>query len=117
MNGLDLKSVFPQGECGFNMLSGRCIVKGKGVPKDPAQAVVWIRKAAEQGNTEAQSSCPNMYYTGGGVTKDFDRALAWLGKAAEQGDPDAQGNMGLLLASKTQFVKAYMWWIIAAGNG
>lgn len=96
---------------------GEMYRNGKGVPKDPAQAVVWIRKAAEQGNRDAENSLSSMYFTGEGITKDVDQALVWLEKAAAQGDADAQNNMGLILASKGELTKAYMWWIISAGNG
>ncbi|OQY50490.1 MAG: hypothetical protein B6247_21430 [Candidatus Parabeggiatoa sp. nov. 2] len=63
---------------------------GKGVIEDNQQAVNWYRKAAEQGNANAQYHLSRMYATGEGVTKDNQEASNWLSKAAELGQTDAQ---------------------------
>ena len=63
---------------------------GKGVTKDPKQAVYWYRKAAEQGLATAQYNLALCYNEGEGVTKDPKQAAYWFRKAAEQGDADAQ---------------------------
>ena len=43
---------------------------GEGVEKDHEEAVVWYRKAAEQGVSEAQNSLAHAYRNGEGVTQD-----------------------------------------------
>lgn len=59
--------------------------EGQGVPKDEAQAVVWYRRAAEQGHASAQFSLGLMYAEGRGVAKDLVQAFMWYGLAAAGG--------------------------------
>jgi hypothetical protein len=67
---------------------------GQGVKKDEAVAVVWYRKAAEQGYALAQCILGVMYEYGQGVEKDEAEAVTWYRKAAEQGDAWAQNELG-----------------------
>ena len=69
---------------------------GEGVPKNASAAVQWYRKAAEQGNAEAQFSLASMYEEGRGVVKDSTLAVQWYRKAAEQGDTTAQKSLDRL---------------------
>ncbi len=55
-----------------------------------------IRKAAEQGLTDAQYNLGVMYDKGKGVTRNYAQAVAWYRKAAEQGIDRAQYNLGLM---------------------
>jgi len=66
---------------------------GFGVTKDYAQALEWLRKAAEQGNASGQQHLGWMYLNGLGVAKDDTQALKWLRKAADQGDVEAKKNV------------------------
>jgi len=50
---------------------------------DQVEAVKWYRKAAEQGDADAQFNLGVRYDAGQGVQQDM--AAAWLRKAAEQG--------------------------------
>ena len=52
--------------------------------KDYARAVQSFRKAAEDGNADAQFNLGVMYSKGRGVEQDFARAAHWYRKAAEQ---------------------------------
>ena len=54
--------------------SGSCHATGEGVPKDAAEAVRWVRLAAEQGYATAQSNLGLMYATGEGVPEDAAEA-------------------------------------------
>jgi len=67
---------------------------GKGVLKDYAEAVKWIRKAAEQGHAHAQYSLGYAYDKGKGVLKDYAEAVKWFRRAAEQGNVGAQYTLG-----------------------
>ena len=58
---------------------------GKGVPQDDAQAALWYRKAAEQGDAGAQFFLGSLYLDGHGVPQDDAQGEAWLHKADEQG--------------------------------
>ena len=62
---------------------------------DDAQAAYWWRKAAEQGNADAQNNLGTAYSDGRGVPQDFSQAAVWWRKAADQGDANAQYNLGV----------------------
>ncbi|MCL2725942.1 MAG: SEL1-like repeat protein [Polyangiaceae bacterium] len=53
----------------------------------------WWRKAAEQGDAEAQAALGFMYSEGRGVAKDEAEAVKWWRKAAEQGYEEAQSAL------------------------
>ncbi len=70
--------------------------KGKGVPKDDAEAVKWYRLAAAQGLARAQFNLGTMYDNGNGVPEDNVQAYAWLNLAAAQGHKGASKNKGII---------------------
>ena len=53
-------------------------------------SVTDIRKAAEQGNADAQFNLGLMYFEGEEVSQDDAEAVEWWRKAAEQGLAAAQ---------------------------
>ncbi len=63
------------------------------MPQDDQQAVAWFRKAAEQGQADAQHNLGVMYEKGRGVPQDDREAVAWYRKAAEQGYAGAQKKL------------------------
>ena len=94
---------------------------GTGVPQDYALALLWYRKAADQGYADAQTRLGTMYNYGQGVTQDYGQAAAWYRKAAEQGNPQAQAYLGLLYDKgqgvPQDYVQAHMWLNLAAVGG
>ena len=67
------------------------------------QAVFWFRKAAEQGDADAQDALGNLYYDGHGPLSmhvfmhgRYAQAALWYRKAAEQGDTDAEYSLGMM---------------------
>ena len=54
----------------------------------------WFRKAAEQGDADAQFNLGLAYANGQGVRQDYAEAVQRYRKAAEQGYADAQINLG-----------------------
>jgi TPR repeat protein len=64
------------------------------VPKDPAEAVKWYRKAAEQGDAHGQNLLAGCYVDGIGVSKDPAEAVKWYRKSAEQNFTDSQFSLG-----------------------
>ena len=50
-----------------------------------AEAVKWYRKAADQGNANAQNNLGNMYWFGNGVVKDELEAYKWFLLSGAQG--------------------------------
>jgi len=67
---------------------------GIGTPQNYTEAVKWYRKAAEQGEANAQSDLGIMYHHGNGVPQNYAEALKWVRKAAEQGDAEASFELG-----------------------
>lgn len=62
-----------------------------------------IKKAAADGDADAQYALGYMYYYGKDVTKDQQAAAFWIGKAAAQGQPQAVKAQQLLsFSSQTQ---------------
>ena len=95
------------------------------------QAVYWFRKAAEQGDADAQYVLGNIYYYGhgplsmklimGGHNSQVAQAALWYRKAAEQGDADAQNALGDLYDSDQgglqDYEQAAVWYRKAAEQG
>ena len=87
--------------------------------EDYANAVMSFKKAAEQGNAEAQFSLGNMYVEGHGVPQDDQQAVSWFRMAAEQGFAPAQVNLGVMHTQgqgvEQDLVEAHKWFNIAGG--
>ena len=90
---------------------------------DFAQAMVWLRRAAEGGHLQAQTDLGGIYLEGGkgGVQPDGKQAYEWFSRAAAQGSNEALYYMGLILYNgrdmpedKTQ---AMLLWSKAANAG
>jgi len=77
-----------------------CMIQaGEGVSSDPAKALPWYTKAAEQGLKPAQYSLGLAYEKGLGTQRDLAQALVWYGKAAEHGDAKAAAGYRRLQAA------------------
>lgn len=70
--------------------------KGRGVPRDDAEAHRWYRRAASQDHQRAQYNLGIMYAKGQGVSRDYVKAANWYRKAARLGYAKAQYNLGLM---------------------
>jgi len=69
---------------------------GWGGSRDPAEAMVWYRKAADQGLPIAQHFLGLAYANGEGVRPDDAEAARWFSRAAAQGFLQSQYMLGLL---------------------
>jgi len=80
-----------------------------------------LRKAADQGNADAQTRLGLMYYRGRGVPQDYAEALRWSRKAADQGDAVAQFNLGFMYSKGRRmpqdFAETARWYRKAADQG
>jgi TPR repeat protein/membrane protease YdiL (CAAX protease family) len=63
--------------------------------RDPAKAIEWYRKAADQDYAPAQTDLGYMYGHGLGVTEDDETSSSWYLKAARQGDAVAERDLAL----------------------
>ncbi len=100
---------------------GLSYVTGEGVPKDDIKAATWIRRAAEQGDAEAQTTLGVLYSDGRGVPLSDEEAAKWFLKAAGQGYPRAKLALGRLYLTgrgvQKDDTKAAIWIHQAAEQG
>ena len=87
--------------------------EGLGVPRDDAQAILWIGKSAEQGNPEAQFNLGMRHYRTVVRSRSEDmpesriEAYKWSCLAAAQGFPDSEATcnrMTLAMSRSEVFV-------------
>ena len=80
-----------------------------------------LKKAAEQGDAQAQCNLGLCYAFGYGVEKNLSEAVKWWRKAAEQGYAQAQCNLGISYANGDGVEKnpteAVKWYRKAAEQG
>ncbi|MCF8131332.1 MAG: trypsin-like peptidase domain-containing protein [Deltaproteobacteria bacterium] len=105
----------------FEYRLGEKYLLGEGVEQDCDKAMFYLRKAADQGNMNAQSRIGYMYHFGACATKDYKKAVLWFMKAAEQGEFLAQGILGenyyLGLGVTKNIKKAIFWHRKSAEQG
>jgi len=77
---------YPAPEHGPTFALGTMCHNGEGVAQDDAEAVKWYRKAAKQGQANAQYNLGFMYEDGKRVTQDHVQPLMWYTIAAAQGN-------------------------------
>ena len=64
---------------------GTAYADGRGVAKDPKEAVKWLLKSAEKGYPAAQHRLGDMHCAGQGTPRDTVRGYAWFSVAARNG--------------------------------
>jgi len=94
---------------------------GKDVSQDFTKALKRYRKAAEQGEINAQYSLGTIYYVGKDVPQDYAEAFKWYRKAAEIGLADAQFFLGAMYYNgegvPQNYAKGLKWYRKAAEQG
>ena len=90
--------------------------------QDYTKAVEWFRKAAEQGDADAQCNLGICYYKGEGVPSNYDKAAEWWRKSAEQEYAKAQYYLGYCYYYgigdvPKDLIKAVEWFRKAAEQG
>lgn len=85
--------------------------------KDPQTALVWFRKAAENGNPLAQYKL-GCYYAGQfGLLKDEAQAFDWKMRAAQAGYSLAQHDVALMFYKRQDYTNTALWLRAAADQG
>ena len=91
---------------------------GRNAPKNNTEALSWLRRAAKNGQRDAQRLLAVKLYNGYDVAVDHDEALLWAQRLAESGDAPGQLMLGNMYAngegSPRDLVRAYMWYDIAS---
>ncbi len=79
---------------------GYCCFHGLEMEADAEKAVLWLTRAAKQGNANAWYYMGECYRTGTGVAKDDQKAADWYNGAAKQGHTDAARMLEILYPSR-----------------
>ena len=87
------------------------------------EAAKWYKKAADQGDADAQYQLGVFYENGYGVTQDKEQAMQWYKKAAEQGNESAKNaidrmqssGMGAAVAAGAAAATVGLLWKILRG--
>jgi hypothetical protein len=95
---------------------------GDDLAADPAKALDWMTKAANQGLAVAQRTLGSWYEQGDGVAKDLAKARAWYERSAQNGDVQAMHNLGFFYAEgegglTKNAAQAEKWFKSAAEKG
>ncbi|HTI83002.1 MAG TPA: tetratricopeptide repeat protein, partial [Acetobacteraceae bacterium] len=99
---------------------GPMYIGGRGVGRDAASGIDWLRRAAEKGSTGAELDLSQLYLNGApSVPKDRPEAMKWLGASAAHGDVTAMVNLGYMAVngsadSPADLVLGYCWLVRAA---
>jgi TPR repeat protein len=117
-----IEALAETGDARAQSLVGEALYLGTGgQAQDYAQAAVWYRKAADQGDFRAENNLGALYADGQGVMRDYAQALSWYRKAADQGSPVAQNNLGNLYDAgqgvTQDYGQALAWYRKAADQG
>ncbi|MGH7972446.1 MAG: tetratricopeptide repeat protein, partial [Limisphaerales bacterium] len=89
--------------------------------RSPWQTFEEMKRAAEDGNADAQCTMGICYQTGQGVTQDYAGAVKWFRRAADQNDSTAQCYLGFCyqngMGVPQDFGQAAKWFRDAAEQG
>lgn len=100
---------------------GAMYAEGRGVPRNPAEALHWYLKAANQGLPEAMLRVGRCYAKGQGVDQNMKFAVKWYHNAGAQGSAEAQRILGNMYARgrhlPQDYEKAAAWFRAAARGG
>jgi len=89
---------------------------------DPAQALVWYQRAADQGDARAELKLAEWYYAGeAGLAVDYAECERWARRAAERGYAPAESFMGGLYrlgaGVPQDYAESVRWYRLAAESG
>jgi uncharacterized protein len=66
------------------------------VPQNYAEAVKWLRLAADQGHDTAELNLGSAYENGYGVPRNYAEAMKWYRLSADHGNAEAQDRYAVL---------------------
>ncbi len=95
----ELKAQAETGNSGAQYHLASCYMNGQGTGKSMELAVLWWRKAADQGLVQAQTALGLCYLGLGGVPKDASIAARWFKIASDNNYPRATFYLGTLYST------------------
>jgi TPR repeat protein len=90
---------------------------GNPVPREPAQAATWYKKAALQDDPVGQWLLARLILAGIVPPRDLNEAARWLQKSAAHGDPFGQYLLGSVKLERQDYAPAAIWFRKAALQG
>ena len=112
-----------RGDAEAQVALGLMYLTGRTVEQDLEQALVWLHRAADQDDPDAQYNLGVAYATGwdGVIPVNVVEAASWYRRAAEKDHDPSQYNLGVAYAEGMGVAKddaaATEWWRRAADRG
>ena len=112
-----------RGDAEAQVALGLMYLTGRTVEPDPEQALVWLHRAADQDDPDAQYNLGVAYATGwdGMIPVNAVESASWYRRAAEKDHDLSQYNLGVAYAEgmgvAKDDVEAIKWWWRAAARG
>jgi len=102
-----------KGDAFCQSLYGRDLLLSVGVKKDVPEAIIWLRKAADQKQPDAEYALHQLYDEGTDVKADPTEARQWLLRAAEHGHHDARADLAeeIINAKDKKRFKSVATWV------
>ena len=102
-----------KGDAFCQSLYGRDLLLSVGVKKDVPEAIIWLRKAADHKQPDAEYALHQLYEEGTDVKADPDAARQWLLRAAEHGHHDARATLAteILKSKDHKRAKSVLAWV------
>lgn len=101
----DLMPHAVRGDARAQFLVAEMLRTGLGTKRNMAEALIWYRRAAEQGHTAAQCNLGTSLYQGWGAPADPQKAIDWWLTAAVSGNGHAIYNLALMSAGGRYVVR------------
>jgi uncharacterized protein len=109
---------------GFGRGCAQCcnhVPGGRSVAVNDEEAVRWLRRAADQGSTQAAARLgPMAVMKKAGLSPGVD-CTRWLQIAADAGDAPSMSNLGMVLfhgtGTQPDLLEAYKWFTLASERG
>jgi TPR repeat protein len=100
------------------------LVEGRGLDKNPQEALKWFQQAADAGNAQGWYGVGFMYSDGRLGTPDAAKGMTYFRKGAEAGNADCQASLGLYYQAgekipggvKADPAEAVKWYRLAAAQ-
>jgi hypothetical protein len=117
-----LKVMAESGNTDAMLELGNRLVEGRGLDKNPEEALKWFQKVADAGNGQGWYGVGFLYSDGRLGEADIAKAITYFRKGAELGNADCQASLGLLYQAgdripggvKGDPIEAVKWYRLAA---
>lgn len=107
-------------DLGLTLLEGIQDRQGKSlVRRNPAEALLWLREAADRGNANAAVMVGYAHDVGLGTRPDAAMAIRWYRRAVKAGSSMAASNLATVYRDAGKPRLAVRWWVraLAMGDG